>query len=58
MVRLRYARGAVEVRSWNSPGAVEVQSACGAVEVYAHGAVDVRSWYGRSVEVRSWYGLG
>ena len=41
MVRSRYARGAVQVRSWCGRGAVEVY-ARGAVEVYARGAVEVR----------------
>ena len=61
MVRLRYARGAVEVRSRYARGAVEVRSryARGAVEVrsWCGRAVEVRSWCGRAVEVRSWYGL-
>ena len=60
-VRSRYARGAVEVRSCCSRGALVVQSRC------ARGAVEVRSWCSRgtlmvqsryargAVEVRFWY---
>ena len=53
MVRSRYARGAVEVRSWCGRGTLVVRSR------YARGAVEVRSWYGPStVEARSWCAPG
>ena len=54
MVRSRYARGAVEVRSWYGPGVVKVRSR------YARGAVE-RSRYTRctvEVHVRSWCASG
>ena len=54
MVPSRYARGAVEVRAWYGPNAVEVQYARGVVEVRSRCTLMVR----RAVEVCSWYGLG
>ena len=53
MVRSRYARGAVEVRSWCGRGTLVVRSR------YARGAVEVRSWCGRgTLVVRSRYARG
>ena len=53
MVRSRYARGAVEVRSQCGQGSVVVRSS------YARGAVEVRSQCGQgSVVVRSSYARG
>ena len=52
LVRSRYARGAVEVRSWYGRGTLVERSR------YARGAVEVCSWCSQAVEVRSWYGLG
>ena len=39
MVRSRYARGAVEVRSWCGRGTLVVRSR------YTRGAIEVRFWY-------------
>ena len=50
VVPSRYARGAVEVRSWCGRGTLVVRLR------YGLGAVEVRSWYGRGT--RSWCASG
>ena len=52
LVRSRYTRGAVEVRSWCGRGAVEVPSWCG------RGTLVVRSRYARGAVERSRYAVG